>query len=102
MGKGTQTSGSGLMSGILGNISSINSNNTQRNPGLASVFKRRTPAEHLKALEWPCKFCAGFKPESEEAKYAGKPFTGHKEDCRWLLEMVPRIAYLMLCEKGEE
>lgn len=74
------------------------------------VFKRKTPAQMLRDLEWngthsECQWCNQYPEESPFnlplSKALPDSMKGHKEDCRWMTEMRPRIAYLELCEKGE-
>jgi len=58
--------------------------------------------ERLKGLEWKggfgmCQFCGNF--QDDDTKSLPDSMRGHLDDCRFVLELRPRIAYLML--KGE-
>ncbi len=62
-----------------------------------------TPSERLRHLEfnldYTCKFCGNYDPNmADEILLEGLPASmlGHLEDCRYVLEIKPRIAFLDL------
>lgn len=75
------------------------------------IFQRSKPSDELLKLEWggvyaQCQFCGNFPEDSKSnpvlSRALPKSMKGHAKNCRWILEMQPRIAYLKLQESGHE